>query len=370
MVVQGNKTPLSTQVAQVLQQRVRTGLYSTGTPLPTVRTLSKEFNVSQGIIQQAIRKLETVGVVKAHHGKGVLVQNEEPCERAAIFFGFIHPYERSMNFHLSVLDYADKTFSDRSNYAIVRSSKNDPAQEREITEHMIANGVKGIILWPATDNTNGDYFMQLSRQIPVVLVDRAMLGATLPTVVLDYYACGREIGENVFGKLNKKRLLVLIDDLPISPYRILLEGIESVAAELERKMDYTIVQIPISRIIQQIEQWNFSEVLGTMEKIRRLVADGQYDALFCTQDEFIEHVMVQTGMMDDFPSLQLATLCGSGPNQRTIRYNKFQCLKWASNHGKMISLAADLVQQWVLSRQLPEQCFKVKFELMTNKMGR
>jgi DNA-binding LacI/PurR family transcriptional regulator len=366
VLVQGNKIPLTVQVTQTLKQRVRTGLYQPGNPLPSIRHLCKEFSVSQGIVQQAIRKLEEAGVVKAHHGKGILVQDDDSCEQAAIFFGFIHPYLSSMGFHRDVLEYVDEAFSERSNFAVVRSSKDNIIQEREIAEHLIANGVKGLILWPTTDDTNGEYFQKLSQKVPVVLVDRLLAGTDLPAILLDHYACGREICETLLGKMNKKRFLVLTDNLRISSYQNISQGIDSAARELERLKDVTIVQLPITQIIQKFNHSDFSEVSQYGEYLDRLLAEGGYDAVFCTQDEFIDYCFAQTGLGKKFPAVQLATVRAVCPNERSIKYAALNCLEWFSNSGDMIAQAADLVQRWVLTRQMPKDIIRLKLK-MPNK---
>ena len=86
-LISGNKVPLYHQVAQTLKQRVRTGLYRSGNPLPSLRTLGEEFKVSPSVIYRAVRDLEESGIVVTHHGKEVRVKEEEGCEKAAIVFG-------------------------------------------------------------------------------------------------------------------------------------------------------------------------------------------------------------------------------------------------------------------------------------------
>jgi DNA-binding LacI/PurR family transcriptional regulator len=363
-VITGNKIPLYSQIAQTIKHRVRTGIYKSGDVLPSVRAMCKEFGVSVKAVHQAVHTLEETGIVTTHPGKGMMVTDEDGCRRAAIFFGFIHPYVSSMGFHRDVLEYVDEAFSERSNFAVVRSSKDNPALERDIAEHLIANGVKGLILWPTTDDPNGEFFGRIAQKIPVVLVDRLLAGADLPTVVLDYFACGREICETLLAKKNKKRLLVLMDNLRISSYQAIAEGIESMAGQLGRSNDLTVVQLPITRLIQKWGNSDFTEVSGTAEKIERLINDGHYDAVFCTQDDFIEHALVQTGMMDKFSAVQVATFRGMGPNERTIRYAKLGCLEWFSNLGQVMTQAADLVQRWVLSRQMPKEVFRLKLKLV------
>jgi DNA-binding LacI/PurR family transcriptional regulator len=355
-VITGNKISLYNQIAQTIKHRVRTGVYKPGDVLPTVRTMSREFGVSVKAIHQAVHTLEESGIVQTHPRRGVRVAREDGCERAAIFFGFINPYTTSEGFHRTILEHIEEAFSERFNFAIVRSSKDNPVLEREIAEHLIANGVKGLIVWPTNADPNGDYFLKLSRKIPVVLVDRLLAGADLPAVLLDYHNCGREISETLLGKMNRKRLLVLMDTLRISSYQDMAEGLESMAAELHRANSLTNVQLPITRLAQKWGVSDFTEIPGVAEKIERLLNDGQYDSVF------IEHAMVQTGLMDKFPSLQVATFRGTSPNERTIRYAKLGCLEWFTDLGQMMAQAADLVQRWVLSRQMPKGVIHLKLK--------
>jgi len=363
LAIPGNKVPLYLQVAGALKQRVRAKVYPSGSALPSVRTLSREFGVSTFVVQRAVRELEEGGIVQTHHGKDMVITGPGDCEQAAILFGFIHPYVSSMGFHRDVLEYLDEAFSERSNFAVVRSSRDDPDLERRITEHLIANGVKGLILWPVNDDSNGSFFTDVARKIPVVLVDRLIAGADLPAVLLDKYACGREISETLLGKQKKQRLLVLMDNLRISSYDHIAQGIEAGANELGRLKDLTVVQLPITRVIQKINRADYSEIGAFAEYIERLLAEGGYDAVFCTQDEFVDYCFAQTELPKKFPALQLATLRANQPNERSIKYATLNCLEWFHDFGRMMTQTADLIQRWVLSRRMPKETLRLKMEL-------
>ncbi len=363
-MIAGNKVSLHQQVARLLKQRIRTGIYQSGVALPSLRTLCDEFNVSVNVVYRAIRELEENGIVTTHHGKGMMIADGESCEKAAIFFGFIHPYVSSMGFHRAVLEYVDEAFAKRSNFAVVRSSKDDPALEREIVDHLITNGVKGLIVWPTSADSNGEFFMRLSQTIPVVLVDRILAGADLPAVIMDYRNCGNEIGRTLLGP--GKRLLVLMDNLQISSYREISSGIEDAARTMGRLDDVRIVQLPISELVsQKTSRADYREIPELASHVERLLTDGGYDAVFCTQDEFVDYVMAQTGLMDRFPGVQVGTFRTMSPNDRSMKYSQLQCLEWFANSGKMVLQAADLVQRWVLLRQMPRDTIRIQL-----KMGR
>jgi GntR family transcriptional regulator len=68
-----NYVPLYKQLAQILQQRIKTGIYSGGEKLPSERELSEIFKVSRITVTAAIQELEQNGLVIRKKGKGTFV---------------------------------------------------------------------------------------------------------------------------------------------------------------------------------------------------------------------------------------------------------------------------------------------------------
>jgi len=226
---------------------------------------------------------------------------------------------------------------------------------------MIHNGVKGLIVWPTSHDSNGEYFSKLSQTVPVVLIDRLMEGASLPSVVMDFASCGKSICRTLFEDYRKKRVLVLTDARPISPYRDLENGIMQTAEELGRKNDVTFVQIPITQILQDVCREDFSKIEPLARHLERLIRKGGYDTVFCTQDDFVDYALVQSGLIKTFPGLQLATMRAKCPNERSMEYCRQRVLEWINDPAEMVSRAADMVQQWALTRQMPKTAIEISF---------
>ena len=255
----------------------------------------------------------------------------------------------------------NEAFEGRSNLCVGVSSKDDPTREREVANHLIANGVKGLMLWPVNDDPNGEFFNALSRKVPVVLVDRLLRGVDLPAVVHDYYHGGKGIAEHIFGTLKKKRLLVLMDDLKISSYEDITRGIKQGAIDAGRETDMTIVQLPMTKVIDNIERMDFSDIDRYSQYVDRLLEEGSYDAAFCPQGVFINLVMVETGVMDKHQSVQLVTLADeTHVNTAGKKFNSLGILRWYCGTARMVTTAADLVQRWVLTRQIPKGTVHIK----------
>lgn len=356
-----SKSPLYYQVAQIVKQRVKLGYYHHNKPLPSVRTLREEFGVSLTVIQRAMRHLEEEGVVSAHHGKNITLTPDSNCDQTAILFGFIHPFAGTLEFRRDVLDYADRTFADRHNCAVVRSSNDNPNREREIAQHFILNGIKGLLLWPASDNPNGSYFSELAKEYPVALVDRTLAGADLPAVIYDTHKLGQEIVTRILGSMKKQHLLVIVDNLKISTYDNLVLGVQQQAGHWGRMADVTIVYLPISQAIEQLTTGDFGLMDSCAEQIRRLLAEGKYDAVFCTQDDLIEYAIIDTNLLDEFPHIQLATMGPVGNTKKSRKFHRCNPIKWRVNLVSQVSQAVDLLQRWLLSRQKPKSIILTHF---------
>ncbi len=360
MVNIGNKIPLSQQVAHSLKQRMRQGVYPSGSTLPSVRRLCEDFDVSINVIYRALRELEEHGIVQTHQGKGTIVQEDTHSARTAILFAFIQPYPADMIFEQQVLQYAEQGFSARDNFMVVRSSNLDIALEKEIVQHAINNGVQGILLWPVEKNPNGPFLEKLAQKVPIVLVDRLLENAQLPAVIFDTYEVGCDICRKVFETQKRKRMLCLIDDLHISPYQNLIRGLRDEATTLGRLDDLTIVQISISEFIADLNKCDFSRVDHFKHDIEKLVHEGGYDTIFCPQEEFLDYVIVQTGLYDNFDGMQLAAITGPGANARTRQYNELGVWKWVTDFPEMISRASDMLQRAVLTNNVSDEIVTLK----------
>lgn len=67
------RIPLSTQVADLLLEEILNGSYEVGSSLPSEGDLVEQFGVSRVVIREAIRVLETRGVVSSSQGKRPVV---------------------------------------------------------------------------------------------------------------------------------------------------------------------------------------------------------------------------------------------------------------------------------------------------------
>jgi GntR family transcriptional regulator, transcriptional repressor for pyruvate dehydrogenase complex len=73
MLVPVQKQRLSDNLAQTLSNYIASKHYTAGERLPTIAELAKLFGVGSPTLREAIKKLETVGIVTVKHGSGIYV---------------------------------------------------------------------------------------------------------------------------------------------------------------------------------------------------------------------------------------------------------------------------------------------------------
>lgn len=70
-IAQGNR--VFQAVFEDLRQRIRGGEWLPGERLPSITHLAKELEVSTGSVREALRSLQSMGLVRIEHGRGVFV---------------------------------------------------------------------------------------------------------------------------------------------------------------------------------------------------------------------------------------------------------------------------------------------------------
>src|SRR6266705_3062367 len=68
---------LSDKLAQRIRAMIRKGDYKMGDRLPPIMEMARRFGVGHPTIREALKKLETMGIVEIRHGSGVYVSRSE-----------------------------------------------------------------------------------------------------------------------------------------------------------------------------------------------------------------------------------------------------------------------------------------------------
>jgi GntR family transcriptional repressor for pyruvate dehydrogenase complex len=71
------KQSLADKLVQQIRQLIQNGTYKLGDRLPTIMDMAQQFGVGHPTVREALRKLETVGIVEIRHGSGVYVTRSD-----------------------------------------------------------------------------------------------------------------------------------------------------------------------------------------------------------------------------------------------------------------------------------------------------
>lgn len=91
------------QISNIMTEKIRLGFLQEGSQLPSIRSFSKENQVSPVTISKAYALLERNGYIQVVHGKGAFVRKNE--------LGSIHVSQRNYNWQLAIPDYIQRSQS-------------------------------------------------------------------------------------------------------------------------------------------------------------------------------------------------------------------------------------------------------------------
>jgi GntR family transcriptional repressor for pyruvate dehydrogenase complex len=73
-------------VSEDLVQRIRTGEWLPNERLPSIAQLARELGASTGSVREALRSLQSSGLVRIEHGRGVFVSGDRASPELAVHF--------------------------------------------------------------------------------------------------------------------------------------------------------------------------------------------------------------------------------------------------------------------------------------------
>ncbi|MBC7809756.1 MAG: FadR family transcriptional regulator [Burkholderiales bacterium] len=72
-------TQVYTSVVEAMKLRMAQGEWDAGQRLPSINQLAREYGVGVGSIREAVKVLESLGVIRIEHGRGMFVQAAQPA---------------------------------------------------------------------------------------------------------------------------------------------------------------------------------------------------------------------------------------------------------------------------------------------------
>lgn len=91
-------------IARVLMYEIFSGAFPAGTRLPAERTLTKRFHVTRQAVREALRRLETLGLVKSRRGSGTYAEDARGVAGLELFQSLVVTPEGTLDLAL-IEDY-------------------------------------------------------------------------------------------------------------------------------------------------------------------------------------------------------------------------------------------------------------------------
>jgi len=110
---------LSKQLTDRLGRRILSGEFPPGSRLPTERVLAEEYRVARHVVREALKRLETIGLLRIRQGSGIYVQQMQFDTGVKLFDLLLYDENRQLDgkFLLDVLEFREGLVR-----AIVRSA--------------------------------------------------------------------------------------------------------------------------------------------------------------------------------------------------------------------------------------------------------
>jgi len=188
---------LPAQVAETLRERIRSGVYETGERLPSERVLEEDLNVDRRSVRSAIERLEAEGLLERRPNcrpivNASAIQPESipvPPGLAAsrlialvmwhggavdfagtaqqrVFWGMNEVLGES-GYHGVFLDVGQ---------SISGTYQLNAEREAEHLSYALNHGFGGVVFYPQAYNSNRELIQEMSRHMPLVLLDRLIPG--------------------------------------------------------------------------------------------------------------------------------------------------------------------------------------------------
>lgn len=196
--------PLYYQVYASLRDRINSGEFSPGTPLPPERQLVKDYGVSRITIVKAMDTLERDALIERQQGRGTFVtatanaHDGQPCSIGYLPGGLLHSY-----FYGIQMGIADIVSREQCYLHIIGSLDRSGAREETLV-NVITNSVDGLIAYPRPNNRDLSLYRRLQNaELPLVMVDRYYSEIEADSVTFDDEKAGYELTQALIDRGHK-----------------------------------------------------------------------------------------------------------------------------------------------------------------------
>lgn len=173
--------PLHRQLLNELRHAILGGQLQPHDQLPGENELVEQLGISRATIRRAWQDALEEELIYRVPGKGTYVADTQPARAPRQVVGFLIPGFHSP-FDSYLLIGAESMLRAHGYGLLFACTERQVDEENRIVNEMCADGVAGLLLWPALGNSTHRALMDPRCNVPAVLMDRPIPGLTLPCV--------------------------------------------------------------------------------------------------------------------------------------------------------------------------------------------
>lgn len=199
------------EIARELKRGILRGDFRENGKLPSERSLVERFGVQRNTVRQALALLEKEGEITTEGKRGSFVRLPPPETGRKSFVVHIHG---GVTPTLGGLMDGLVQTSRRAGYAVREWDAHPPegaALDPLPSSEDIAEDAAGLVLWPQNP-TDAEALARINHEIPLVLIDRRVVGVSADCVRFDDVTGGRMVTEHLLEQ-GHRRIGFLTDDV-------------------------------------------------------------------------------------------------------------------------------------------------------------
>lgn len=276
-----NNAPRYRHIQNMLQERIRQGIYSPGNRLPSEAALSEEFGVSLITVKRALELLAADGLVRKAQGKGTFVAEESTTPDrpggASRIIGLVMD-DFLAGFGVGITDSMEIEAEKRGYRVVPLRTGGEQARESAAIETLLAAGAQALVITPV----HGEYYNQeilrlVLENFPVVFLDRKLDGIPAPFIASDNRTAAMDAFEHLYALGHRRILMVTPSKAAFS----LTERQEGIHAFCQTHPD--VICSPHYVNFTRQGGSERADVCAAIESISRAIAESDCTAVFCMQ---------------------------------------------------------------------------------------
>jgi GntR family transcriptional regulator, arabinose operon transcriptional repressor len=197
---------LHIQVASLLKDRIRSGIWPEGSAIPSEKELCAEFDVARGTIRQALQTLENEGYLLREQGRGTFVHlaKYNRADFRSKRVAFVVPYVRDSSIPTILVGF--QQVAEEAGFSVIFNHvNNDEVQQERVILKLMDEHVGGIALYPVNSENISLVEKLNNNGFPIVLIDRYLRGLSTDYVMTDHFG-GSIRGTHYLFDLGHKRV--------------------------------------------------------------------------------------------------------------------------------------------------------------------